>query len=254
MKSKITSPVASIATDENLPVYPGGVMDLSHVTRYLSHTVFLAVLWTGAAKLLVSDSSWQKLLEFSSTWEYWDDHLGLFIVCSILVHAVMYYGMNFTFLALHFTGVFQKYQIPRTKGQPFPTVQRLRDTILQGSMSHVTTLPGGAWVLWQLMKYRGATMDGPLPSFTAMCLQFVIAMLFLDFSFYWAHRWFHTPYMYGPSSISMPRLHLCPHLCRHLSGIRTSTRSIMSTNGSVEFGCLSFVQPTNLPQDYRVRR
>lgn len=46
------------------------------------------------------------------------------------------------------------------------------------------------------MKLFGATMQSPLPPFYTVASHFCVAFFTLDFTFYWAHRWFHTPVMY----------------------------------------------------------
>lgn len=162
------------------------------VLYYMGGNLLHCIICSSVSKLLVSDESWSSLVTW---WEPYG-YVWLFVLGSILIHAILYYGMNCLFLFFHFRGIFKQYQIPRTKGQPFPDATKLRKTIIEGTISHFTSLPVGTFVLWKLIEFRGGTMAGPLPSWWTLVWQLLIALIVLDFVFYWVHRWFHIPYLY----------------------------------------------------------
>jgi len=70
-----------------------------------SRSSFLA---TGA--LFASNDLFNRIL---GSWRYSDQLF--FVVASMTVHELMYYGMNFTFLAFDKYKIFQHYMLPRTR-------------------------------------------------------------------------------------------------------------------------------------------
>ena len=165
----------AVAETGDSMVNPEGRVSIESFVKYVTSTIFMNMIWATGAKLLVSENAWKTFIDWFGDF----DDMWIMVFGSVVIHAVLYYGMNFTFLYFHNHGIFKQYQLPRGKGQPFPDETRLRQTILEGSLGIIFTMPVSMIVLWKIMKYFGSTMASPLPTWNCIVFELTVVTIMI---------------------------------------------------------------------------
>lgn len=119
----------------------------------------------------------------------------LFVLITSLLHICIFTFENGFFHLCDTYSLFSSFKIPRKPFQ-IPSNSLIRQSIQNSLLDILIISPIGLYFLYPLFNYFGSSFDG-LPSPKTHFFHILISIFFLDFSFYWLHRWFHTfPYLY----------------------------------------------------------
>lgn len=78
-----------------------------------------------------------------------------------------------------------------------PSARLIKELVITNVVDHFITSPLLAYfILFPISDALGMQLRGPFPPLTTVAVQFVVNALIMDFLFYWAHRFFHTPWLY----------------------------------------------------------
>jgi sterol desaturase/sphingolipid hydroxylase (fatty acid hydroxylase superfamily) len=84
-------------------------------------------------------------------------------------------------------GPFEKYRI----GNKWPDTTLTWACIRHNLLDHLFLNPLTTYFIWPLFSMYGMTAKSPFPGYAIMFRDFVVAVLFNDFLFYWGHRMLH---------------------------------------------------------------
>lgn len=161
----------------------------SGVMNTWTSSVEPALLAAGDAVLPAAASQW---LHDEAGSEFGRDRL-MFTVGSVALHEVLYYGIN-SFFWLCDTGhlrILDTFKLPRTPAQAVPD-WLIKRTIREALMGHLIIQPLFAFLGWSVFVSRGSKVaPQDLPAFGTAFWQFFVCSVFLEFAFYWTHRWVH---------------------------------------------------------------
>jgi sterol desaturase/sphingolipid hydroxylase (fatty acid hydroxylase superfamily) len=123
---------------------------------------------------------------------------AFFVFALTLVHLVLYFGINGFFHACDSYGWLEEYKLDRTDGM-IPKWPLIKKTIIAGLTGMLFVSPIMAWfLLYPGFKYFGnPSMTAPLSGWKSLWLQFALCNLVNDWGFYWAHRLFHSQWLYS---------------------------------------------------------
>jgi hypothetical protein len=120
--------------------------------------------------------------------------LALALSLTLALGAV-FYGLNFAYLGLDALGLLDRYRIAPKERKPDPAL--VRRAWLETLFNHAV---GGPlvfyYVLYPLMKWRGADLSTAPPEWPLFALQFLGCMVAEDTLFYWSHRALHHRWIY----------------------------------------------------------
>jgi len=162
----------------------------------------------------------------------------IFSLLTGLVHGGFYIGWNLSFHI--FREYIADYQFTRKDFQ-VPTVALVKRTLIEAVFGIIIITPPLTYAVWYyVFKYFGMPrLDAPLPEFSRIIVGWLVSIFFNDFGFYWAHRAFHHPILYG-------RFHKQHHSYIGTIGIAAEFASlpeqifantIPSIGGCLFFGC-----------------
>lgn len=122
---------------------------------------------------------------------------GFFVAGTVLVHFVLYFGINGAFQFFDYMGWFEQYKLDRTPGM-IPKTKQILGTIRDALIGQLALGPLGAWFLiYPAFQYFGSpSITAPLPSFSSLWCQYVFCSFVNDWGFYWSHRLFHSSWLY----------------------------------------------------------
>lgn len=119
------------------------------------------------------------------------------IASTMILHGVMYLGMNLVFLYWDRNGIFEQYKLHRTPLMG-PSEALMQKTWRQAALNQLLSSPVVLYSLFPLFKYFGTPeVEAALPSFFQLCWMFLVAKTINDWGFYWAHRLVHSKALYA---------------------------------------------------------
>eukprot|EP01130_Rhizamoeba_saxonica_P006323 TRINITY_DN2521_c0_g1_i1.p1 TRINITY_DN2521_c0_g1~~TRINITY_DN2521_c0_g1_i1.p1 ORF type:complete len:154 (-),score=1.55 TRINITY_DN2521_c0_g1_i1:267-728(-) len=111
---------------------------------------------------------WTYILDL---WPY--DHATFFVVGTIGIHAVLYYGINGFFLLAHYQGWLKRFQIERGKGQPFPERKLIVKSVVNVTVQLIVFSPLMFPLYWFFTKF-GSVVEGIISVLVLRCMVFKI--------------------------------------------------------------------------------
>ena len=88
---------------------------------------------------------------------------------------------------------FEKYRLPRKHQPSWPLIKEALQALFVG---HFIAQWFIIYLFYDLLKYQGMVVIGPLPSLATFVWQLILMLAINDTLFYWAHRLLHTPVLY----------------------------------------------------------
>lgn len=128
--------------------------------------------------------------------EYGSDPV-IFSIFLSLIHTLSYAIINGIFFFFDYYGFFQQYKLFR---KPYMTPKKslLVKTLVEAALSQFIINPIAAYYLYGLCLRLGMLqLDSPLPSAISIFKTYVIAFIFNNVFFYFAHRVFHSQLLYS---------------------------------------------------------
>jgi len=161
----------------------------------------------------------------------------IFTLLTGIVHSGFYIGINLSFHI--FRDHIADYQFTR-KDYQIPTSALVKRTLIEAALGQIIITQLITYAGYYIFKYFGMPqLDAPLPEFTRIILGWIMSIFFNDLGFYWAHRVFHHPILYG-------RFHKQHHSYTGTIGIAAEFASfpeqilantIPTIGGCLFFGC-----------------
>jgi len=179
-----------------------------------------------------AQEQWNWLL---AHWPYSDR--WLFVVGGVVIHSVVFWGMNLMFYIFHKTGLFEKYKLPRKELPSRKLIMAcLKDLVITQFVLQWVVL----YFVYDVFIYvTPDCMQGSTPPGLQIFYEVVMSFIINDFLFYWAHRTLHMPMFYA-------RIHKQHHKFKGTIGIAAEYASplevvfanfIPTFAGPLLFGC-----------------
>jgi len=133
-------------------------------------------------------TSWQQAVKESGYSE-----LFIFIIGTMLVHSVVFWGMNGVLFFFYSYNMFPECRI---QGKESPKKSLTQECLKHCLINHFIVAPITLYFGFPIMKAAGMSVSGPLPSLFVFLRDFVICVIANDTLFYWGHRLLHHPSIY----------------------------------------------------------
>lgn len=120
-----------------------------------------------------------------------------FTICTSVIHSVLYFGINTSFMLFEKYGIFEEFKLDR-KPYQIPKPGKLTKTIIEALINQFVTGPLVLYFLiYDVFKYFGApAANAPLPGTLELFTYFIGCLYFNDIGFYFSHRLVHWGPMY----------------------------------------------------------
>lgn len=173
------------------PAYPTASSVLKSTAVSYVRTSALAAGFTYAVHpifLVIADSALNKA--------GWSEQM-LFTVLTLLVHSVLYVGINGFFLLCELCGWFERYKFAR-KPYQVPDRKLMLRTWFEAAIGQLVTGPLVIYYMYHAFKYFGMpSLLAPLPNVQTLMQYYALAIFVNDFGFYWSHRLVHSKALYA---------------------------------------------------------
>jgi len=119
----------------------------------------------------------------------------VFALFTAIVHSMFYIGRNLSFYLIR--DYLEDYKFVRKASQS-PSHELVKRTLVEAAIGQIISSPIITYLVYFIFKWFGMpSLDAPLPGFWQIAAGFAMSAFFNDFGFYWAHRAFHHPMLYG---------------------------------------------------------
>ncbi len=116
----------------------------------------------------------------------------IFAISSTIVHLSVVLGHYCFILYCRKSDYFSKYRIVEDKVDD----KLYRKCLIEQFIKFVIVQPVAAYFIFGIMQHFNCSMTGPIPHWTIIMRDIIIAVLSLDTCFYWIHRLLHSKFLY----------------------------------------------------------
>jgi len=121
------------------------------------------------------------------------DERWIFVIGTWLVHMITFWGLNGILFIFYRYNLFPDKRI--NHGQ-MPPQSLINECLFNLAVSNFIVQPAGLYFGYDLFKYFGMDVFGPIPGPMIWARDFLVAVALNDTLFYWCHRLLHHPSIY----------------------------------------------------------